>query len=110
MLTIRRTALIAARKAIGAGEEFDAESRRRETMFKHLRQARAQKLRVNVPQEQGLPTVRGLPEGVAIEPGRIEVRFEQPKQGMQRLYALAQALLNDYDTFEALAEERQRSG
>ena len=46
----------------------------------------------------------GLPEGVSVEPGRIEVRFSGAKDAVGRLFALAQALTNDYEQFEALVE------
>ena len=47
----------------------------------------------------------GLPEGVSVEPGRIEVRFNGAQEAVGRLFALAQALTNDYEQFEALVEE-----
>ena len=47
----------------------------------------------------------GLPAGVSVEPGRIEVRFSGAKDAVGRLFALAQALTNDYERFEALVEE-----
>jgi hypothetical protein len=42
----------------------------------------------------------GLPEGVTVERGRIEVRFDGAREAVGRLFALAQALTNDYDRFE----------
>ena len=47
----------------------------------------------------------GLPAGVTVEPGRIEVRFRSATDAVGRLFALAQALTNDYEQFEALVEE-----
>jgi hypothetical protein len=44
----------------------------------------------------------GLPAGVTIAPGRIEVHFAGARQAVARLFALAQALTNDYDRFEDL--------
>ena len=46
----------------------------------------------------------GLPAGVTVEPDRIEVRFRGAKDAVGRLFALAQALTNDYEQFEALVE------
>ena len=40
-----------------------------------------------------------------VEPGRIEVRFSGAQDAVGRLFALAQALTNDYEQFEALVEE-----
>ena len=44
----------------------------------------------------------GLPDGVSVAPGRIEVRFRSATDAVGRLFALAQALTNDYEQFEAL--------
>ena len=51
----------------------------------------------------------GLPEGVTVEPGRIEVRFADAKEAVVKLYALAQALTGDYERFEALVGKGERS-
>ena len=44
----------------------------------------------------------GLPEGVTVEAGRIEVRFADAKEAVVKLFALAQALTGDYERFEDL--------
>ena len=44
----------------------------------------------------------GLPPGITIEPGRLEVQFTSARDAVQRLFALARALKNDYETFETL--------
>ena len=41
-----------------------------------------------------------LPNGVLVERDRIEVLFDGAKEAVARLYALAQALVNDYERFE----------
>lgn len=57
-----------------------------------------------VPTEALQGRLAGLPEW---RPGRagIEVRFAGAKDAVQRLYALAQALVNDYERFEELVAE-----
>ena len=52
----------------------------------------------------------GLPAGVSVEPGRIEVRFSGAKDAVGRLFALAQALTNDYERFEELVERGDLAG
>ena len=52
----------------------------------------------------------GLPEGVTVEAGRIEVRFVGAKQAVVKLFALAQALTGDYERFEDLVGKGERSG
>jgi hypothetical protein len=42
----------------------------------------------------------GLPAGIHFEPGRLIVEFKHPAELLERLFALAQALGNDYGSFE----------
>ena len=44
-----------------------------------------------------------LPAGVQVQPGCITVRFDEPRQALEKLLALAMAIGNDYTTFEELA-------
>ena len=52
---------------------------------------------VAVPREEREARLSGLPDGVSVEPGRIEVRFSGAQDAVGRLFALAQALTNDYE-------------
>ena len=45
-----------------------------------------------------------LPDGVSVGRDRIEVRFNGAKEAVVRLFALAKALTNDYERFEALVD------
>ena len=49
----------------------------------------------------------GLPADVLVERDRIEVRFAGAKEALARLYALAQALVTDYERFEELVGETE---
>ena len=69
-----------------------------------LRQARLTGIRVAVPRAASAARLAGLPDGVSVEPGRIEVRFSGAKDAVGRLFALAQALTHDYEQFEALVD------
>ena len=46
--------------------------------------------------------IEGLPAGVALGPGRIEVSFTSVPEALQQLFALAKAITNDYDRFAAI--------
>ena len=61
-------------------------------------------IRVAVPREALEARLSGLPAGVSVEPGRIEVRFSGAQDAVGRLFALAQALTHDYEQFEALVD------
>ena len=49
-------------------------------------------------------------EGVTVEAGRIEVRFAGAKEAVGKLFALAKALVHDYERFEKLVGKGERSG
>ena len=51
-----------------------------------------------------------LPDGVSITPDRIEVRFTSAEDAVANLFALAQALLNDYERFEAVVSGGEVAG
>jgi hypothetical protein len=40
-----------------------------------------------------------LPDGVLLEPGRLEIRFASPEELLTRLLALAQAMSEDFEQF-----------
>ena len=61
-------------------------------------------IRVTLPVETLDAKLASLPEGVSVSRDRIEVRFSGAKEAVGRLYALAHALVNDYERFEALVD------
>ena len=61
-------------------------------------------IRVTLPVETLDAKLASLPEGVSVSRDRIEVRFSGAKVAVERLYALAYALVNDYERFEALVD------
>ena len=80
------------------------EATRRDRVVTALRQARLLGIRAAVPREALEARLAGLPDGVTVAPGRIEVRFRGAKDAVGRLFALAQALTHDYEQFEALVD------
>jgi hypothetical protein len=58
--------------------------------------------RISIParQETFRLEFSGLPAGIQFETGKLTVLFDNPAELLERLFALAQALGNDYDTFE----------
>ena len=60
--------------------------------------------RVRLPAETLAAKLASLPEGVSVSRDRIEVRFSGAKEAVERLYALAYALVNDYERFEGLVD------
>jgi hypothetical protein len=100
--TLARTQLLRALRALRKGAAFRGELNRRERLVTTLRQARIAGLRVPVPSAVLELRLAGLPAGVTIAPGRIEVQFDGAREAVARLFALAQALTNDYEHFETM--------
>ena len=76
-----------------------------------LRQLRTYRQRAAFRGEEERRTrLAGLPDGVSVEPGRIEGRFSGAKDAVGRLFALAQALTHDYEQLEALVEAGAAAG
>ena len=107
---LRRTELLRQLRKYRQRAAFCGEEERRTRLVAELRQARLTGIRVAVPREAREARLSGLPAGVSVEPGRIEVRFSGAQDAVGRLFALAQALTNDYERFEALVEGGDLAG
>ena len=110
LLTLPRAELLRQLQSRRKRAAYRGEQTRRERVVTEVRKARLTGIRVAVPVEALEARLSGLPAGVAVEPGRIEVRFSGAKDAVGRLFALAQALTNDYEQFEALVEGDAASG
>ena len=108
-LVLRRTDLLRQLRKYRKRSAFRGEEQRRARVVAELRTARLTGIRVAVPVESLEARLGELPEGVTVEAGRIEVRFAGAKEAVVRLYALAQALTNDYERFETLVGKGERS-
>lgn len=54
--------------------------------------------------------ISGLPDGIDLKTGQLTVRFEQPVELLQKLFALSQALANDFESFERSCAAARRAG
>ena len=100
--TLPRTRLLQQLKKHRGRAAFRVEEERRTRLVAELQQARLTGYRFKVPAETMSAKLANLPEGVSVERGRIEVRFEGAEDALARLYTLAQALGNDLTRFQAL--------
>ena len=110
MLTLPRATLLRQLRRPRTRAAVRDDAPRRARVVTAIRQARLIGMRVAVPSEAREARLAGLPDGVSVEPGRIEVRFSGAKDAVGRLFALAQALTNDYERFEALVEGGDLAG
>ena len=102
--TLPRTQLLRQLRRHRARAAFRGEATRRDRVVTAIRQARLTGIRVAVPVEALEGRLASLPAGVHVARDRIEVRFSGAQDAVARLYALAQALTNDYEQFEALVD------
>ena len=100
--TLSREQLSRHLRALQQDAAFTVEFDRRLRLVTSLRRARMAGLRVRVPASVMAMPLSGLPPGIIIEPGRIEVQFTSAQDAVQRLFARARALTNDYEAFETL--------
>ena len=100
--TLARAHLLRQLRARRKGAAFTAEVARRDHLVATLRRARITGIRIPVPSAVLGVRLAGLPAGVTVEPGRIEVQFRGAREAVARLFALAQALTNDYEQFETI--------
>ena len=100
--TLPRTRLPQQFKKHRGRVAFRVEEERRARLVAELRQARLTGVRFKVPAETMSAKLADLPEGVSIERGRVEVRFDGAEDALARRYSLAQALGNDLGRFQAL--------
>jgi len=111
-----RDALIARLRRLAEGDDRYYEIARRRKLAGVL--ANLWKDRLERPQllvEAPATVVRqefeDLPSGVRLEPGRITLDFEEPRDALEKLLALAMAISNDFARFERVTrktEERRR--
>jgi hypothetical protein len=108
--TLPRTQLLRRLRARKKGSAFTAEVNRRDHLVTTLRQARIAGIRVPIPVDTLSLRLAGLPDGVTVERGRIEVTFAGAREAVTRLFALAKALTNDYDRFETIVGRGETAG
>jgi hypothetical protein len=99
---LARTQLLRHLRAKKKSAAYGGEVDRRERLITALRRARVSGIRVPVAVSVLSLKLAGLPDGVTVARGRIEVQFSGAREAVGRLFALAQALTNDYERFEDL--------
>jgi len=100
-----RADLIARLRRLAEQGEGYYEKRRRQrfaTALDRLRQERLNRPQVLVEAPAAITGQRleKLPPGVRLEAGRITIEFDQPRQALEKLLALAMAIGNDFGAFE----------
>lgn len=102
---IERKKLAAALRAVVAGEAYQFENGRRERLGGQLAEAarehKARRIKIPVSADVRGREVAGLPATIRLAPGRLEISCTTATDLLSQLMELAQAIANDYETFEA---------
>ena len=82
----------------------DLEARRFRSVGELLARTREERhfRRISIPATRPVFHIdfAGLPAGIDIGQRELSIRFEHPQDLLEKLFALSQALANDYETFE----------
>jgi len=86
----------------------DRASCRRERLSETLERLRREKTAASVvipvPRDVFDRKLTELPAGVDLKPGRLSVEYEKTLDLLQKLFVLAQAIANDFENFQTMAE------
>jgi len=98
-----RPKLIAQLEQIRDSPDFKMEWRRKERLTERLDAIRRMQIGARVA--IALPETLGqrlpdLPDGVGLSPGALHIQFQSAEELLSKLFALAQAIANDYEAFE----------
>ena len=97
--------LIERLRRLAAGDDGYYELRRRQKLASVLAQLHEQTLReprllVEAPVEVVSQEFENMPAGVRLAPGQITIAFDEPREALEKLLALAMAISNDFLGFE----------
>ena len=108
-MVVERTALIRHLEQLASGETVYYEQKRRQRVWTELEKERQRWLETPPafvhPEPETLRAVykddfEGLPAGVELAPGRIQITFEHPNEALEKLLALAMAIGQNPAAFE----------
>ena len=104
-LAIERSALRRFLEQPRRQDAYQEEQTRSAQVATRLGQARqeqhARRIRIATPAAPERLTFAGLPAGIDLQRRQLTIGYETPAELLEKLVALAQAMTNDYDTFEA---------
>jgi len=105
-LVIGRDQLIAQLDTIATGSEYRQETARLERLAASIdkiqRTRQSEAVRIPVSVEVFGARMQTLGSGVQLRPGKLEIEFAGPEDLLRKLFALAQAVGNDYAGFERM--------
>jgi hypothetical protein len=106
-----RDGVIAHLRRLAESDAGHYERQRRRQVAQALEQLRKDRLQrpqllVEAPLRILTQKFENLPAGVSLAPGRITVEFDQPRQALEKLLALAMAVGRDFNRFDEMTRLR----
>lgn len=102
-IAVEQKDLVKWLERVAEAPETSREAARRDRVIGEIvslkAETRARSVRITLPDP---PPVAGLPDGVALEPGRLTVSFASGEQLLERLFGLARVLAADPARLDAL--------
>jgi hypothetical protein len=109
-LLLGRDQLITQLDAIAEGDDVQRETARRERLAATVESARrtraTEAVRIPISPAVFATRMSTLGPDVQLRPGKLEIEFAGPEDLLRKLFALAQAVANDYSSFERAAVGR----
>lgn len=106
---VDRPKLVAQLEQIRDSPDFKMERQRKDRLQDRLEAIRRLQAgaRVAIPVEPQILSQRlpDLPAGIGLSPGALHIQFQSPEELLEKLFALAQAIANDYEAFERRTSE-----
>ena len=101
---VDRPKLVAQLEQIRDSSDFKMEWRRKERLTERLDAIRrlqaGARVAIVVEPETLRQRLPDLPAGVGLSPGELHIQFQSSEELLAKLFALAQAIANDYEAFE----------
>src|ERR1022692_1368285 len=101
---VDRPKLVAQLEQIRDSPDFKMEWRRKERLAERLDAIRrlqaGARVAIAVEPEILRQRLPDLPPGVGLSPGELHIQFQSSEELLSKLFALAQAIANDYEAFE----------
>jgi hypothetical protein len=100
-----RDLLITRLRELADGNQGHYEIQRRRKVAVVLHQLRRERIQqrqllVEAPSKIVNQDFQDLPPGIRLEPGRVTVEFNEPREALEKFLALAMAISNDFAGFE----------
>ena len=110
---VDRLELIAQLRTISGGGAFEREHRRKELLSTELDSIRkdraAKEIKIPVADDIWEQSMTKLAAGIHLKPGELRIEFHGSEDLLRHLFELSQAIANDYEHFESLVKESNRT-